>query len=151
MWTARSLSLTLAFISTLMWSAAVASAQPIPVREVIVGEGQRASPTLSPGIRVGNILFASGQLGMASSDTSIAGQTTQALANLERVFRAAGTTLANAVKCTVFLTDVDDFQGMNQIYTRFFPANPPARTTVAVAALVVPDAKVEIECMGMIP
>jgi 2-iminobutanoate/2-iminopropanoate deaminase len=119
-------------------------------RQVVVGEGQRVSATLSPGIRVGNMLFASGQLGTSPNDTTIAGQTTRALENTEKVFKAAGTTLANAVKCTVFLTDVKDFRGMNEAYTKFFPSNPPARSTVVVAALVVPNAKVEIECQGVI-
>ena len=98
-------------------------------RQVVVGEGQRVSATLSPGIRVGNMLFASGQLGTSPNDTTIAGQTTRALENTEKVFKAAGTTLANAVKCTVFLTDVKDFRGMNEAYTKFFPSNPPARST----------------------
>lgn len=121
-------------------------------RQPVVGEGQRISATLSPGIRVGNQLWASGQLGTSPSDTTIAGQTTRALENTEKVFKAAGTTLAAAAtKCTVFLTDVKDFQGMNQAYTKFFPSNPPARSTVVVAALVVPGAKVEIECQGVIP
>lgn len=119
-------------------------------RQVVVGEGQRVSATLSPGIRVGNLLFASGQLGDAR-DTTIAGQTARALENTEKVFKAAGSTLQQATKCTVFLTDVKDFGGMNGAYTKFFPTNPPARSTVVVAALVVPGAKVEIECMGVIP
>lgn len=119
-------------------------------RQVVVGEGQRVSATLSPGIRVGNLLFASGQLGDAR-DTTIAGQTTRALENTEKVFKAAGSTIQQATKCTVFLTDVKDFGGMNGAYTKFFPSNPPARSTVVVAALVVPGAKVEIECMGIIP
>ncbi|HEY0931630.1 MAG TPA: RidA family protein [Gemmatimonas sp.] len=132
-------------------AASTLSAQANPARQVVVGEGQRVSATLSPGIRVGNMIFASGQLGTSPNDTTIAGQTTRSLENTEKVFKAAGTTLANAVKCTVFLTDVKDFQGMNGAYTKFFPSNPPARSTVVVAALVVPNAKVEIECQGMIP
>ncbi len=127
------------------------AAQAAPARQTVVGEGQRISATLTPGIRVGNQLWASGQLGTAPGDTTIGGQTARALENTEKVFKAAGTTLANATKCTVFLTDVKDFQGMNQAYTKFFPSNPPARSTVVVAALVVPGAKVEIECQGIIP
>lgn len=120
-------------------------------RQPVVGEGQRISATLSPGIRVGNQLWASGQLG-SPSDTTIAGQTQRALENLEKVFKAAGTTLAaGATKCTVFLTDVKDFQGMNAVYSKFFPSNPPARSTVVVAALVVPNLRVEIECQGVVP
>jgi 2-iminobutanoate/2-iminopropanoate deaminase len=138
-------------IALSMLAVAPLSAQAAAARQPVVGEGQRISATLTPGIRVGNMLFASGQLGTAPGDTTIAGQTTRALENTEKVFKAAGTTLANAVKCTVFLTDVKDFQGMNQAYAQFFPTNPPARSTVVVAALVVPNAKVEIECQGVIP
>jgi 2-iminobutanoate/2-iminopropanoate deaminase len=84
-------------------------------------------------------------------DTTIQGQTRLALESTKKVFEAAGTTLANATKCTVFLTDVKDFAGMNAVYREFFPSAPPARSTVVVAALVSPGAKVEIECAGVIP
>lgn len=132
-------------------AAAPLAAQAAPERQPVVGEGQRISATLSPGIRVGTMLWASGQLGTAPGDTTIGGQTARALENTEKVFKAAGGTLAHATKCTVFLVDVKDFQGMNQAYTKFFPSNPPARSTVVVAALVVPGAKVEIECQGVVP
>lgn len=112
-----------------------------------------SSPTLTPAIRVGNLVYGSGQLGMSrdNPDTTIQGQTRLALENIKRVFEQAGTTMANAVKCTVFLTDVKDFGGMNEVYRTFFPASPPARSTVVVAALVVPNAKVEIECTAAMP
>ena len=123
------------------------------VRTQVIPEGQSVSPTLTPGIRVGNMIYASGQLGMSRTapDTTIQGQTRVALESTKKVFEAAGTTLANAVKCTVFLTDVKDFAGMNSVYREFFPVAPPARSTVVVAALVSTGAKVEIECAGVIP
>lgn len=121
-------------------------------REPVVPAGQSASPTLTPGIKIGNFIFASGQLGLSreSPDTTVGGQTRIALENTKKVFEAAGTTMANAAKCTVFLIDVKDFAAMNQAYREFFPNSPPARSTVVVAALVVAGAKVEIECMGVI-
>ena len=141
-----------ALVSVLALSSASSAQAQATGRQTVVGEGQRISATLSPGIRVGNLLWASGQLGTSPTDTTIAGQTTRALESTEKVFKAAGTTLAAAAtKCTVFLTDVKDFQGMNSAYTKFFPSNPPARSTVVIAALVVPGAKVEIECQGVIP
>ena len=141
-----------ALFSVLALSSASSAQAQATGRQTVVGEGQRISATLSPGIRVGNLLWASGQLGTSPTDTTIAGQTTRALESTEKVFKAAGTTLAAAAtKCTVFLTDVKDFQGMNGAYTKFFPSNPPARSTVVIAALVVPGAKVEIECQGVIP
>jgi len=97
--------------------AGTALAQAAAIRQQVIPEGQSASPTLTPGIRVGNMLFASGQLGMSRTapDTTIQGQTRLALESTKKVFEAAGTTLANATKCTVFLTDVKDFAGMNFI------------------------------------
>jgi 2-iminobutanoate/2-iminopropanoate deaminase len=56
-----------------------------------------------------------------------------------------------AVRCTVFLTEAADFQGMNAVYREFWPTSPPARSTVVVKALVVPGALVEIECMAVMP
>lgn len=112
-----------------------------------------STATLTPAIKVGNMVYGSGQLGMAreNPDTTIQGQTKLALENIKRVFEQAGTTMANAAKCTVFLTDVKDFGGMNEVYRTFFPSAPPARSTVVVAALVVPNAKVEIECVAVMP
>ena len=66
------------------------------------------------------------------------------------VVDAGGSTMANVVKCSVFLTDVKDFAGMNTVYREFFPKEPPARATVVVAALVSAAAKVEIECIAAI-
>ena len=108
---------------------------------------------LSAAIRVGDMVYASGQLGMSrqNPDTTIQGQTRLALENTKRVLESAGTSLANAVTCTVFLTRVGDFQAMNGVYREFFPQNPPARSTVVVAALVVPNALVEIECQAVMP
>ncbi|MEO7362397.1 MAG: RidA family protein, partial [Gemmatimonadaceae bacterium] len=64
---------------------------------------------------------------------------------------AAGTTMANAAKCTVFLVDVKDFAGMNSVYSEFWPTSPPARSTVVVKELVSATAKVEIECVAGMP
>ncbi len=144
--TSAAIAATLSF--TLGAGAALAQG-----RTQVIPEGQSASPTLSPGIRVGNMIYASGQLGMSRTapDTTIQGQTRIALESTKKVFEAAGTTMANAVKCTVFLIDVKDFAGMNSVYREFFPSAPPARSTVVVAALVSQGAKVEIECFAAIP
>ncbi len=112
-----------------------------------------SSPTLTPAIRVGNMVYGAGQLGTSRTDpdSSITGQTKRALDNVKRVLEEAGTTMANAVKCTVFLTSAADFQGMNAVYRTYWPSSPPARSTVIVAALVVPNANVEIECIAVMP
>jgi 2-iminobutanoate/2-iminopropanoate deaminase len=133
----------------------VAFAAPLAIaqRQVVVPQGQNASPLLSPAIRYGDVVYLSGQLGLsrANPDTTIGGQTKQSLTNLQNVAKAAGTDLANATKCTVFLSDLKDFAGMNAAYREFFPKEPPARSTVVVAALVSAGAKVEIECIVGMP
>lgn len=146
------MSRTLLFAALLTVGASPALAQN-PKREAIIPAGTTPSPILTPGIRVGNLVYAAGQLGTRreNPDTTIQGQTRIALENTKKVFEAAGTTMSQALKCTVFLIDVKDFGGMNQAYREFFPDTPPARTTVVVAALVVPGAKVEIECLAAMP
>ena len=111
------------------------------------------SPILSQAIRVGNMVYAAGQLPSrgANADTTIQGQTRSTLENVKRVFEMAGTTMAHAVKCTVFIIDGADFAGMNEVYRTFWTSAPPARTTVIVKGLVVPGAKLEIECNAAMP
>jgi 2-iminobutanoate/2-iminopropanoate deaminase len=127
----------------------LAAAQPAPVPKQVFG----ASQNLSNAIKVGDMVYASGQLGLSrqAPDTTIQGQTRLALENTKRALESAGTTMENVVKCTVFLTRAGDFQGMNAVYREFFPKDPPARSTVVVAALVVPAAIVEIECLAAAP
>jgi 2-iminobutanoate/2-iminopropanoate deaminase len=134
----------------------LASAMPLLAqpsgKQVILLPGGRGGGMLSPGIRVGDLVFSSGQLG-AAADSTIETQATSALNSVKGVFEAAGTNMDNAVKCTVFLVDVKDFAKMNEAYAKFFPGDkgPPARSTVVVAALVRATAKVEIECIAAMP
>lgn len=128
--------------------AAAAPALSAQGREV----SGRSTATLSPAVKVGSLVFASGQL-PARGDSTIEAQTTSALNNVKTALEGAGTSINNAVKCTVFLVNLADFQGMNSAYSKFWsPENPPpARSTVVVAALVVPTAKLEIECIAAMP
>jgi len=121
-------------------------------RTTVVPQGMNASATLTPGIKVGDIVYTSGQLGMSRDmpDSTIQTQTKKAMENVKAVVEAGGSTMANVLKCTVFLTDVKDFGGMNSVYTTFFPKEPPARSTVVVAALVSAAAKAEIECTAAV-
>lgn len=143
---------TVRFAIALCALAAPLSAQ-VAAKTVITPAGQNPSPNLSAGIRVGDMLYASGQLGMSRSapDTTIEGQTRIALENTKTILEAGGTSMANVVKCTVFLTRQSDFQAMNRVYREYFPKDPPARSTVVVAALVSNGAIVEIECMAVVP
>jgi 2-iminobutanoate/2-iminopropanoate deaminase len=106
----------------------------------------------SQAIRVDNSVFAAGQLGIDSQTGELAegiqAQTRQALQNLAAVLEAAGTSLANVVKTTVFLADLDHFAAMNEAYAEYFPDDPPARSAVQVARLPL-DALIEIEAIAI--
>lgn len=116
-------------------------------KQVVTVPGGRSSAMLSAGVKIGDLLYLSGQL-PARGDSTIEGQTKSALENMNPILAAAGTSKENIVKCTVFLVDVKDFQGMNKAYTEFFTKEPPARSTVVVAALVTAGAKLEVECIA---
>lgn len=148
---------TLAVIVSVSAAAAASSAQAQTTgRTTVVPQGATVMATLSPGIRIGDFIYVSGQLprnmpGTRQLDSTIQEQTRTALENVKAVVEAGGSTMANVVKCTVFLTDVKEFQGMNSVYSTFWPKDPPARSTVVVAALVRADAKLEVECIAAIP
>lgn len=108
----------------------------------------------SQAIRTDVAVYTAGQLGVNPStgdlvSTDIEAQTRQALQNLQNVLQAGGSSLANVLKTTVFLQDMNDFTKMNGVYAEFFGENPPARSTVQVAALPK-GALVEIEAVGLI-
>jgi len=108
----------------------------------------------STAIRSGEMVFASGQLGLdpqvgALVPGGIEAETRQALTNLQSVLESAGSELEQVVKTTVFLQDMADFPRMNAVYAEFFVGNPPARSTVQVAALPK-DGKVEIEAIAIL-
>lgn len=108
----------------------------------------------SQAIKAGGMVFCSGQIpidtatGEFVSDV-VAEQTEQVLKNLSEVLIAAGTSLDNVVKTTVFLADMNDFAEMNEVYGRYFSDNKPARATVQAARLPR-DAKVEIDCIAVV-
>jgi len=107
----------------------------------------------SQAVKVGNMLFSSGQIALRPDgsffDGNIKEQTTQVLTNLEAVLTSAGYNFSNVVKTTVFLLNMDDFSAMNEIYAEFFVDNKPARSTVAVKTLPR-NALVEIECIAVL-
>ena|SRR5438128_8168461 len=107
----------------------------------------------SQAIAAGGFVFVSGQLGLKPGDTAISGgieeQTERILANLAAILSEAGSGLDRLVKTTVFLQNLDDFQGMNSVYAQHAGDNPPARSTVEVAKLPS-GALVEIEAIALL-
>ena len=102
-------------------------------------------------VRVGDLLFCSGQIPLDPSGTLVTGdiraQTERVLENVKAILDDQGLTLANVVKSTVFLTNLGDFTAMNEVYARYFTSDFPARSTVQVAALPR-GASVEIEVVA---
>ncbi len=121
-------------------------------REIIPGSPR---PQFSRAVRCGRMVWASGVVGRDRTTDQLAtpgakAQFTQALQNLKASVEAAGTTMDNVVKCTCFLTAASEFGVFNEVYSKFFPKDPPARSTVVVKELVVPGAKLEIECVALV-
>lgn len=127
----------------------------MPKKEIIASEkAPRAIGPYSAGVRAGHLVFTAGQLGLdpESGDLvpgGIEAETRQALNNLRSVLQAAGASLAEVTKTTVFLRDINDFSKMNKVYGEFFQENPPARSAVQVAALPKGGA-VEIEAVAVL-
>jgi 2-iminobutanoate/2-iminopropanoate deaminase len=107
----------------------------------------------SVGVEAGNFVFTAGQLGLdPTSGDLVAGgieaQTRQALTNIRNILEAAGLSMDAVIKTTVFLRDMQEFNAMNSVYGEFFKVDPPARTTVQVAALPK-NAAIEIEVIAI--
>lgn len=109
----------------------------------------------SQGIVSGGFVFVSGQLGLTPDHGELVGatiseQTEQVFANLRAILEAAGSGLEHLVKTTIFLVDLDDFAGMNEVYRQHVGDRPPARSTIGIRQLP-PGALVEIEAIARLP
>ncbi|WP_307342696.1 RidA family protein [Caldalkalibacillus uzonensis] len=124
------------------------------MKKVETQEAPRAIGPYSQAIQVGSLVFTSGQIPLTPDGKLVEGdvqaQTRQVLANLEAVLKAAGATLNDVIKTTVFIKDMDEFAQVNEVYGQVFGNHQPARSCVEVARLPK-DVKVEIECVARIP
>ena len=119
-----------------------------------IAEAPQAMGPYCHAMRVGNLVFCSGQTPLDPETNELVGadikeQTERALKNLAIVLEGMGLSLQNVVKTTVFLKDMADFRGMNEVYGQMFGAHRPARTTVSVKQNPL-NALVEIECIAAI-
>ncbi|WP_297438534.1 RidA family protein, partial [uncultured Clostridium sp.] len=105
----------------------------------------------SQGIKVGNLVFTSGQIPLNPTNGEMAEtieeQTKQALENIKAILEESGTCMDNVIKTTVFLTDLNDFTKMNDIYATYFIGEKPARSAIEISKLPK-DAKIEIEAIA---
>ncbi len=156
------------FLRASLTGAAATTAGALPALALSKASGERAGKVvirrrgenaplgsiLSPGIRLGNLIFVSGQ-GAQDPKTHKVGpgpfpdQARQCLENVKSVVEMAGSSLDRVVKCTVFLTDIANYDPMNKVYHEFFPTDPPARSTMAVKDLPG-SSPIEIECIAYV-
>ncbi|HZO17599.1 MAG TPA: RidA family protein [Gemmatimonadaceae bacterium] len=127
-------------------------APPRPLAEYLTPYGPPTRP-FSPAVRVGNLLFLSGQIGVTASGALVPGgieaETRQTLENIRDVLQRTGSSLDRVVKCTVMLADMREWDAMNTVYTSFFPRNKPARSSFGATGLAL-GARVEIECIATV-
>lgn len=122
-------------------------------KQIIQMPGGSLGLPFSTAVRVGNVIYLSGQVGTKPGTRELAAggvgpETRQTLENIKQTLQYAGSAMDRVVKCTVFLKDIADYAAMNEVYATFFPKDPPARSTVAGSGLAL-GARVEIECMAL--
>ena len=114
---------------------------------------QKTSLPFSAAVRVGNLLFVSGQMGTNDKTEIVSGgieaETRQTIANMKSILERHGSSLDRVVKCTVMLADMKDWAAMNEAYIAFFPGKRPARSSFGTNGLAM-GGHVEIECIATV-
>jgi reactive intermediate/imine deaminase len=125
-----------------------------PGVEYLTPYGRPTRP-FSPAVRVGNLLFLSGQIGTRADASGgvvpggIQAETRQTMENIRAVLERVGSSMDRVVKCTVMLADMREWDAMNEVYATFFPNNKPARSALGANGLAL-GARVEIECIAAV-
>ena len=125
-------------------------------RIVITPSGIAPNPALSPGVRVGELLFISGNVANDANGNLVGpgdceAQSRQVMSNIRTIAEAAGASMSDVVKITCFLTDVNDYAAYGRVRSETFSNSPLASSTVIVAALVRPEFLVEVEAVVRVP
>ena len=125
-------------------------------RIVITPPGIAPNAALSPGVRVGELLFISGNVANDANGNLVGpgdceAQSRQVMSNIRTIAEAAGASMSDVVKITCFLTDVNDYAAYGRVRSETFSSSPPASSTVVVAALVRPEFLVEVEAVVRVP
>lgn len=134
-------------------AALAACARPSQQLELEFYPSPRPNAVFSPAVRVGNILFLSGQIGADSTGRLVPGglqaEARQALNNVRATLEQYGSSLDRVAKCTVFLADIRDYAAFNEIYVSYFRVRKPARSAIAGSGLAL-GARVEVECIAVV-
>lgn len=122
-------------------------------KEVIQMPGALEGLPFSSAVRVGDMLYLSGQIGTLPGTRDlapggVAEEARQTLENIKAVLEYSGSSMDRVVKCTVFLLDINDYAAVNEVYATYFPTNPPARSALAATGLAL-GSQVEIECFAL--
>ena len=126
----------------------------MPERQPVIPPGVAPNPNLSPGVRVGDMLYVSGHVGVDANGNAAEGceaQSRQVMANIRGVVEAAGGRMEDVAKITCFLTNIEDYAAYAKVRLETWPANPPASSTVGTTALVRPELVVEVEAIVRLP
>ena len=128
----------------------------MPERTPINPAGMSSNPALSPGVRVGDLLFVSGNVAVDGSGNLVGGsdceaQSRQVMANIRTIVEAAGGKMEDVAKITCFITDISNYSGYSKVRSETWPSSPPASSTVVVAGLVRPEYLVEVEAIVRLP
>ena len=141
------------FALALALSAAPACRSARPAEAEYLTPYGRPTRPFSPAVRVGNMLYLSGQIGTGADGKLVAGgieaETRQAMENIRDVLQRTGSSLDRVVKCTAMLADMREWDAMNAVYTTYFPRHKPARSALGANGLAL-GARVEIECWATV-
>ncbi|HEY4303653.1 MAG TPA: Rid family detoxifying hydrolase [Gemmatimonadaceae bacterium] len=139
-------------LAVLITSLAACS-RPPELLQVEFIPSPRPTAVFSQAVRVGNMLYLSGDIGADASGKLVPGgiqaEGRQALNNIKATLEKNGSALDRVVKCTVFLADMKDYDAFNEIYASYFRSRKPARSAMAASGLAL-GARVEIECMAVV-
>ena len=140
-------------VFALLAAAPLVAQEKPPTVQYLVPAGAAATLPFSPAVRVGNLLYLSGQLGVDSTNKLVAGgveaETRQALTNIKRLLEANGSDMDHVVKCLVMLADIGEWAKMNGVYVTFFPTHRPARSAFGATGLAL-GGRLEIECIATV-
>ena len=138
-------------VTTILFSQLTLAGKPEIEYFAVSGDMQLP---FSEAVRVGHMLYLSGQLGFDPATSKlveggIAAETRKTLENIKTTLEKHGSSMAEVVKCTVFLADIKEWAAMNEVYVTYFPTNPPARSALGSSGLAL-GARTEIECIATV-